>query len=67
MTNSFHFQKKTVHGHKGILMLKSVKRTDAGVYSCTALDFDNLEADLSGTINLTIHCEWAKDMHTDTQ
>ncbi|XP_029361171.1 basal cell adhesion molecule [Echeneis naucrates] len=39
----------------GLLTLKSVKRTDAGVYKCTAMDFDNLEADLSGIINLNVH------------
>lgn len=50
-------QKNSIPGHNGFLMLKPVKRTDSGVYRCTALDFDNLEADLSGTINLTIHCE----------
>lgn len=52
-----HFQKKRILGQKEIVMLKSVKRTDAGVYKCEALDFDNLEGDLIGTINLTVHCE----------
>lgn len=42
-------------------MLKSVSRTDAGVYMCTAIDFDNLDADLSGKITLAVHCEYAKD------
>lgn len=40
-----------------MLVLKSVKRSDAGVYKCTATDFDNLDADLSGTISLVVNCE----------
>ncbi|XP_037641937.1 basal cell adhesion molecule isoform X2 [Sebastes umbrosus] len=39
----------------GLLKLKSVKRTDSGVYMCKATDFDNLDADLSGTITLTVN------------
>ncbi|XP_068615383.1 basal cell adhesion molecule [Brachionichthys hirsutus] len=39
----------------GLLMLKSVKRTDEGLYKCKAIDFDNLDADLSGSINLKVH------------
>ncbi|XP_071325114.1 basal cell adhesion molecule isoform X2 [Trachinotus anak] len=52
----FDFTKdgKDVSGQGGLLTLKSVKRTDAGVYKCTATDFDNLEADLSGTITLNV-------------
>ncbi|XP_076592936.1 basal cell adhesion molecule isoform X2 [Chaetodon auriga] len=42
-------------GQGGLLTLKSVKRTDSGMYKCTAIDFDNIEADLSGTIDLTVH------------
>lgn len=53
----FDFSKdgKAIAGQGGLLMLKSVKRTDGGVYMCTAMDFDNLEADLSGTITLTVN------------
>nr|XP_046254998.1 basal cell adhesion molecule isoform X3 [Scatophagus argus] len=52
----FDFTKddEAVRGQGGLLTLKSVKRTDSGVYKCTAIDFDNLEADLSGTIPLTV-------------
>ncbi|KAM3613577.1 uncharacterized protein V6R79_001759 [Siganus canaliculatus] len=39
----------------GLLILKSVKRTDAGTYKCMATDFDNLDADLSGTIDLAVN------------
>ncbi|XP_073341615.1 basal cell adhesion molecule isoform X2 [Pagrus major] len=46
---------KAVSGQGGMLVLKSVKRTDAGVYKCTATDFDNLDADLSGTISLVVN------------
>ncbi|XP_062421662.1 LOW QUALITY PROTEIN: basal cell adhesion molecule [Pungitius pungitius] len=46
---------KAISGQGGLLVLKSVKRTEAGVYECTATDFDNLDADLSGTINLTVN------------
>ncbi|XP_068998429.1 basal cell adhesion molecule isoform X1 [Embiotoca jacksoni] len=42
-------------GQGGLLTLKSVKRTDAGEYKCTATDFDNLDADLSGVIILSVH------------
>ncbi|XP_022620038.1 cell surface glycoprotein MUC18-like isoform X1 [Seriola dumerili] len=53
----FDFTKdgKMISGQGGLLTLKSVKRTDTGVYKCTATDFDNLDADLSGTINLNVH------------
>uniref|UniRef100_A0A3Q3LJR2 Basal cell adhesion molecule (Lutheran blood group) n=1 Tax=Mastacembelus armatus TaxID=205130 RepID=A0A3Q3LJR2_9TELE len=53
----FEFTKdeKSIPGQLGLLTLKSVKRTDAGVYTCTATDYDNLEADLSGTITLTVN------------
>lgn len=63
---SFYLQDKVIKGQGGLLILKSVKRTDNGVYKCTATDFDNLDADLSGAITLTVHCEWAKDTHTQT-
>ncbi|KAK2844835.1 hypothetical protein Q5P01_011494 [Channa striata] len=46
---------KNILGQAGVLMLKSVKRTDSGEYYCTAIDFDNLDADLSGKINLNVH------------
>ncbi|KAM9310224.1 basal cell adhesion molecule isoform 2-T2 [Pholidichthys leucotaenia] len=53
----FEFKKdgKDIIGQGGLLTIKSVKRTDAGQYMCKATDFDNLNADLSGTINLTVH------------
>ncbi|KAK5861896.1 hypothetical protein PBY51_017334 [Eleginops maclovinus] len=44
-----------VKGESGVLKLKSVKRTDAGVYLCKATDYDNLDADLSGTIILNVN------------
>lgn len=53
----FHLQGKAIIGANGVLMQKSVKRSDDGVYKCTAIDFDNLDADLSGTITLTVNCE----------
>ncbi|KAF3692153.1 Basal cell adhesion molecule B-CAM cell surface glycoprotein Lutheran antigen Precursor [Channa argus] len=51
----FFKDQKSIPGQAGVLMLKSVKRADAGLYRCTATDFDNLDADLSGEINLTVH------------
>uniref|UniRef100_A0A3Q0SA63 Basal cell adhesion molecule (Lutheran blood group) n=1 Tax=Amphilophus citrinellus TaxID=61819 RepID=A0A3Q0SA63_AMPCI len=42
-------------GPNGVVTLKSVKRSDAGEYKCSAMDFDNLDADLTGTINLTVN------------
>ncbi|XP_054637322.1 basal cell adhesion molecule isoform X2 [Dunckerocampus dactyliophorus] len=53
----FDFTKdgKSVSGVGGLLMLKSAKRTDAGVYTCTATDFDNIDADLRGEITLNVH------------
>lgn len=50
-------QEQVVSGERGVLTVKSVKRTDSGNYKCTAMDFENLEADLSGTIALTVNCE----------
>ncbi|XP_074539482.1 basal cell adhesion molecule isoform X2 [Halichoeres trimaculatus] len=44
-----------ISGVGGLLTLKSVKRTDGGEYMCRATDFDNLDADLSGTIALTVN------------
>ncbi len=60
-------QDKAVNGQGGLLTLKSVKRTDSGLYKCSALDFDNLDADLSGTITLNVNCERAKHTHTTAQ
>ncbi|XP_034410221.1 basal cell adhesion molecule isoform X2 [Cyclopterus lumpus] len=53
----FDFTKdgKAIAGQGGLLLLKSVKRTEGGVYKCTATDFDNLDADLSGTITLSVN------------
>ncbi|CAJ1062671.1 basal cell adhesion molecule isoform X3 [Xyrichtys novacula] len=53
----FDFKKngKEINGQGGLLVLKSVKRTDNGLYECRATDFDNIEADLSGNITITIH------------
>ncbi|KAM8870465.1 basal cell adhesion molecule isoform 2-T2 [Spinachia spinachia] len=53
----FDFTKdaKPVMAQGGLLLLKAVERADAGVYKCTATDFDNLDADLSGTISLTVN------------
>ncbi|XP_072250017.1 basal cell adhesion molecule isoform X1 [Leuresthes tenuis] len=53
----FDFSKegKGVPGQGGLLTLKSVKRTDSGDYKCTATDFDNLEADLTGVISLKVN------------
>ncbi|XP_030014877.1 basal cell adhesion molecule-like isoform X2 [Sphaeramia orbicularis] len=52
----FDFTKdgNNIKGEGGLLTLKSVKRTDAGEYMCQATDFDNLDADLSGKIELTV-------------
>lgn len=61
---SFYLQNKTINGQYGVLTLKSVKRSDSGLYKCTATDFDNLEADLSGTITLTVNCEWDTQIHS---
>ncbi|CAL8247527.1 unnamed protein product [Lota lota] len=43
-----------IAGQGGVLTLKMVKRSDAGKYMCKATDFDNLDADLSGLINLAV-------------
>ena len=47
-----------IAGQGGLLTLKAVKRTDAGIYGCRATDFDNLDADLSGEITMVVSCEW---------
>ncbi|KAM4600452.1 basal cell adhesion molecule [Polymixia lowei] len=44
-----------ISGQGGILTLKSVKRSDAGVYKCQATDYDNLDADLNGEITLAVN------------
>ncbi|KAM6995005.1 basal cell adhesion molecule isoform 2-T2 [Tautogolabrus adspersus] len=53
----FDFTKdgKAVSGQGGLLTIKSAKRSDDGVYGCTATDFDNLDADLTGSITLTVN------------
>ncbi|XP_033958208.1 basal cell adhesion molecule isoform X1 [Pseudochaenichthys georgianus] len=51
----FTHDDKAINGVGGVLTLKSAKRTDAGVYKCTATDFDNLDADLSGAITLNVN------------
>ncbi|XP_068180580.1 basal cell adhesion molecule isoform X2 [Antennarius striatus] len=53
----FDFSKdgNLISGQGGLLTLKSVKRTDDGTYKCNAIDFENLDADLSGIINLKVH------------
>uniref|UniRef100_A0A8C4ZM46 Basal cell adhesion molecule (Lutheran blood group) n=1 Tax=Gadus morhua TaxID=8049 RepID=A0A8C4ZM46_GADMO len=43
-----------IAGQGGLLTLKAVKRTDAGIYGCRATDFDNLDADLSGEITMVV-------------
>lgn len=53
----FEFSKdgKSLPGEGGLLIVKSIKRTDAGDYHCQATDFDNLDADLSGKISLSVN------------
>ncbi|XP_041843805.1 basal cell adhesion molecule isoform X2 [Melanotaenia boesemani] len=53
----FEFSKgsKPINGQGGLVTLKSVKREASGEYRCNALDFDNLDADLTGTINLNVN------------
>lgn len=52
-----HLQGNRIPGEGGLLMLKSAKRSDSGVYKCEATDFDNLDAELQETINLKVHCK----------
>ncbi|XP_031587404.1 basal cell adhesion molecule isoform X1 [Oreochromis aureus] len=51
----FEFTKNgaDVQGKDGLLILKSVKRSDAALYKCTALDFE-IDFILEKTINLTV-------------
>lgn len=51
----FEFTKNgaDVQGKDGLLILKSVKRSDAAQYKCTALDFE-IDFVLEKTINLTV-------------
>ncbi|XP_057691248.1 basal cell adhesion molecule isoform X1 [Corythoichthys intestinalis] len=53
----FDFTKdgKPINGQGGLLILKSAKRTDAGLYTCKAIDFDNLDAELTGDVTLTVN------------
>ncbi|KAM6968092.1 basal cell adhesion molecule [Aplochiton taeniatus] len=53
----FDFTKdgSAISGIGGLLELKSVKRSDAGVYMCKATDFDNMDADLTGQVTLVVH------------
>ncbi|KAL0985037.1 hypothetical protein UPYG_G00152120 [Umbra pygmaea] len=55
----FEFYKDGEDFEKGVsegsLTLKNVRRSDAGLYKCSAIDFDNLDANLRGEINLTVH------------
>ncbi|KAM6910144.1 basal cell adhesion molecule isoform 1-T1 [Xenentodon cancila] len=51
----FTKDKNPINGELGLLTLKSVKRTDSGVYMCTALDYDNLDAELSAALTLNVH------------
>ncbi|XP_028971863.1 basal cell adhesion molecule isoform X2 [Esox lucius] len=39
----------------GVLTLMSVKRSESGLYKCKATDYDNLDADLSGNVSLSVH------------
>lgn len=58
-----HLQDKAITGQDGLLVLKSVKRTDSGQYNCKGVDYDNLDADLTGTVALTVNCERARRIH----
>ncbi|RVE62962.1 hypothetical protein OJAV_G00162140 [Oryzias javanicus] len=53
----FEFSKdnKEVIGEKGLLTLKSVKRTDAGEYVCKGIDYDAFDKDLSAKLTLMVH------------
>ncbi|XP_049587520.1 basal cell adhesion molecule isoform X1 [Syngnathus scovelli] len=53
----FDFTKddKFIAAQGGLLALQSAKRTDSGVYTCKAIDFDNLDAELTGQITLNVH------------
>lgn len=53
----FEFTKdgKPIVGQKSLLTLKSVKRTDAGKYLCKVIDYDDFDANLNRTLNLSVH------------
>ncbi|XP_034029918.1 basal cell adhesion molecule isoform X2 [Thalassophryne amazonica] len=53
----FEFMKdgSSITGQGGLLTLTSVKRTASGVYQCHAIDFDNLDADLSAEVTLSVN------------
>lgn len=63
---SSRLQNDAISGTGGLLTLKSVKRTDSGVYKCSAIDFDNIEAELTGTVTLNVNCEQANDARKQT-
>lgn len=52
----FNIQGDEAQGKDGLLILKSVKRSDAAQYKCTALDFE-IDFTLEKTIALTVDCE----------
>lgn len=63
----FNFKGKPFNGQGGVLTFKSVKRTDNGMYTCTATDFENMEANLTGSIRLNVNCEFVLCTYTRLQ